>query len=78
MNGYRSYDGYGYDRNREIREAVDAGERALSSLRTAEARLNSASTWGFLDLFGGNFITGLIKHSQVNDASRYVDAARRR
>ena len=77
MNGYRSYDGYGYDRNREIREAVDAGERALSSLRTAEARLNSASTWGFLDLFGGNFITGLIKHSQVNDASRYVDAARR-
>ncbi len=66
-----------YDRNKEIREAVAAGERALSSLRSAEARLNSARTWGFLDLFGGNFITGLIKHSQMNDASRFVDEARR-
>ena len=75
MNRYDVYNGY--DRNKEIREAISAGERALSSLRAAQNSLNSASGWGFLDMFGGNLITGLIKHSKVSDASRYVDAAKR-
>ena len=75
MNRYDIYNGY--DRNKEIREAISAGERALSSLRAAQSSLNSASGWGILDMFGGNFITGLIKHSKVSDASRYVDAAKR-
>ena len=75
MNRYDVYNGY--DRNKEIREAISAGERALSSLRAAQNSLNSASGWGFLDMFGGNLITGRIKHSKVSDASRYVDAAKR-
>ena len=75
MSEYNVYNGY--DRNKEIREAIAAGERALSSLRAAQNKLNSARSWGFLDMFGGNFITGLIKHSKVSDASRYVDDARR-
>ena len=75
MNRYDVYNGY--DRNKEIREAISAGERALSSLRAAQNSLNSASGWGFLHMFGGNLITGLIKHSKVSDASRYVDAAKR-
>ena len=66
-----------YDREKEIREAIAAGERALSSLRTAQSRLDSARGWGILDLFGGNLITGLIKHSKISDASRYVEDARR-
>ena len=77
MNRY-AYTGYGiYDRNREIREAIAAGERALSSLREAQRSLDSARGWGFLDLFGGNLITGLMKHSRVSNASRYVEDARR-
>lgn len=67
----------GYDRNKEIREAIAAGERALSSLRAAQDSLNSARGWGILDMFGGNLITGLVKHAKVNDASKYVDAAKR-
>lgn len=66
-----------YDRNKELREAVSAGERALSSLRAAENSLDSARGWGLLDLFGGNLITGIIKHSRVSDASRYIEQARR-
>ena len=66
-----------YNRDKEIREAIIAGERALASLRSAQDRLDSARGWGILDLFGGNLITGLVKHSRISDASRYVDDARR-
>ncbi len=66
-----------YDRDKEIREAVGAGERALSSLREAERQLNSAGNWGLVDIFGGNTISGLVKHMKVNNASRCVDDARR-
>ncbi|MBQ6364645.1 MAG: hypothetical protein IJI62_11665 [Lachnospiraceae bacterium] len=66
-----------YDRNKEIREAITAGERALSSLRQAQAKMDSARGWGIIDLFGGNLITGLIKHSQAHDASRFVEDAKR-
>jgi hypothetical protein len=66
-----------YDRDKEIREAVGAGERALSSLREAERQLNSAGNWGLVDIFGGNTISGLMKHMKVNNASRCVDDARR-
>ena len=67
----------GYDRNKEIREAIRAGERALYSLRAAENSLDEARGWGVLDMLGGNLITGLVKHSKVGDASRYVEAAKR-
>ncbi|MBP3217827.1 MAG: hypothetical protein J6M46_05595 [Lachnospiraceae bacterium] len=66
-----------YDRNKEIREAIAAGERALYSLRAAQDKMNSARGWGIIDMFGGNLLTGLIKHSQAHDASRYVEDAKR-
>ena len=37
----------------EIKEAIAAGERALSSLYVAQEKLNSARGWGMFDLFGG-------------------------
>ncbi len=65
-----------FDREREIREAIAAGERALVSLRDAKERLDSARRWGVVDLFGGGMISGFIKHSRVNDASRILDRAK--
>ena len=35
-----------YDKDREVREAIDAGEQALRSLKTAREKLNSAGNWG--------------------------------
>ena len=35
-----------YDRQKEIAEAITAGERALSSLAAAEKSLSSAKNWG--------------------------------
>ena len=45
----------GYDIEKEKREAIEAGQRALSSLRTAKENLNSAKNWGLVDMFGGGF-----------------------
>lgn len=61
----------------EIREAITAGERALSSLYAAQEKLSSASTWGALDMFGGGMFISMIKRSKVNDASQYLEEAKR-
>ena len=62
---------------KEMKEAIDAGQRALMSLRQAQDKLGSARHWGVVDLFGGGFLTDMIKHSKINDASRYVEQAKR-
>lgn len=66
-----------YDRDKEIREAIRAGERALDSLKEAQRQLQSAGNWGLIDIFGGNTISGLMKHMKINNASRCIDDARR-
>lgn len=66
-----------YMQEKEINEAIDSGERALVSLRTAQEKLNSARNWGIFDMFGGGLITDLIKHSKMNDASTYLEEAKR-
>lgn len=60
----------------EIREAVEAGERALFSLQTAREQLNSARNWGIWDLLGGRFFTDLMKHSKLENASRCIEMAK--
>ena len=52
----------------ERREAREAGERALKSLREARGYLAKASSWGLVDLFGGNFISGALKHARLAEA----------
>ena len=36
----------GYDIEKEKREAIEAGRRALTSLQAAKENLNSAKNWG--------------------------------
>ena len=54
----------GYDIEKEKREAIEAGQQALSSLRTAEENLNSAKNWGLVDMFGGGFFSTMLKTLQ--------------
>ncbi|MDO5344700.1 MAG: hypothetical protein Q4E91_03035 [Lachnospiraceae bacterium] len=61
---------------KEIREAITAGEMALSSLYEAQEQLRSARGWGMVDLFGGGFLTDLIKHSKIDSASRCMEDAK--
>ena len=66
-----------YNRDVEIREAINAGERALRSLEEARRSLGSARNWGLLDLFGGRTISGLMKHVKVSDARGDIERAKR-
>jgi len=66
-----------YDRQKEINEAIRAGERALSSLRDADRQLGSAGNWGLVDIFGGDTISGLMKHMKINNASQCIENAKR-
>lgn len=61
---------------REIKEAMDAGERALSSLRMAQEKLNSAGNWGLFDMFGGGLFSTIMKHSKMDDAQSLMEAAK--
>ncbi len=61
---------------REIEEAVNAADEALYHLERAQNYLGSARNWGLLDLFGGGFISGLVKHSKMGDAEQEIEAAK--
>lgn len=65
-----------YNEMKEVKEAVSAGERALSSLHEAERYLDSARGWGMVDMFGGNMFSGLMKHSKIDQASQAMNRAK--
>ncbi|MDO5137984.1 MAG: hypothetical protein Q4D71_05920 [Oscillospiraceae bacterium] len=66
-----------YNREKEVREAINAGQRALDSLYLAERKMSNASDWGFLDLLGGKWFSGLMKHSNLSDAAVLLRKAKR-
>lgn len=66
---------YNYEKERQ--EAIDAGNRALQSLYTAQDQLSSAKNWGMLDMFGGGLLTGMIKHSKMDNAQENMEQAKR-
>ena len=66
----------GYDIEKEKREAIEAGRRALNSLQTAKENLNSAKNWGLVDMFGGGFFTTMLKHSKMDQAKQNMEQAK--
>lgn len=50
----------GYDIEKEKREAIEAGRKALNSLSAAKENLNSAKNWGLVDMFGGGFFSTML------------------
>lgn len=65
-----------YDREKEKREAIDAGNRALDSLRAARDSLNSAKNWGLMDMLGGGFFSTMFKRTKMDQAKQYMEQAR--
>ena len=66
----------GYDIEKEKREAIDAGRRAINSLKTAIDNLNSAKNWGLADMFGGGFFTTMFKQSKMEQARQNMEQAK--
>lgn len=63
------------NREKELREAREAGARALNSLREAKQHMDSARGWGLLDIFGGGMLTTMIKHSKMDNAKDCIRRA---
>ena len=59
-----------------MKEAMDAGERALATLKSAQEKLNSASNWGVFDMFGGGLFSTIMKRSKMTDAQNLMETAK--
>lgn len=60
---------------KELQEAIEAGEKALAALSNVKKSLSSAESWGLFDILGGGLITTAIKHSRIGDARDKVEQA---
>lgn len=65
-----------FDLEKEKREAIEAGNRALCSLREAQKNLQSAKNWGIWDMLGGGFISTMAKHSKMDRAKQNMEQAK--
>lgn len=62
---------------KEIYEAINAGNRAYESLNGALEQLDNAKGWGILDIVGGGFFSSFIKRDRMKKANMYIDRAKR-
>lgn len=58
---------------KEMNEALAAGEEALSIINRVLSNLDSAEGWGTWDLMGGGLISGMAKHSHLDEAQKLVE-----
>lgn len=56
---------------KEIDESILAGNKLNNEIIQAIKLLDSAKTWGTIDLLGGDFISSLAKHKKVDEAQRH-------
>lgn len=58
--------------DKEIDEALAAGDVVLQKLNQACDTLRDAHTWGTIDMFGGGLMSAMIKHSHMNNAQQTI------
>jgi hypothetical protein len=63
--------------HKELREALDAGERAMAALEQVQSELQSAANWGTWDLLGGGLLVTMAKHSRIDAAREHAHTAQR-
>ena len=58
---------------REIREAIAAGESALVIVESIQKSLGDAEGWGTWDMLGGGFLSTMFKHDALDEAQSKVE-----
>lgn len=58
---------------RELREAIFAGNNALSVADRVRKELEEAESWSTFDILGGGIIAGAIKHEHMDNAQEEVE-----
>ena len=64
------------DYDKERQEAVEAGERALQSLKEARSHISGAKGFGVWDSLGGGTFVSLAKHYKISRARDAIYRAR--
>lgn len=59
--------------NKELEEAISAGNSAMQIADGILESLSSAESWGTYDLLGGGIIADAVKHSHLDDAQSQVE-----
>jgi hypothetical protein len=62
---------------KELAEAIRAGESALRALRDVQGDLQSAANWGTWDMLGGGILSTMAKHSKIDSAKQRAHTAQR-
>lgn len=57
------------DQLKELKEAKRAAEEVIARIDHALSSLESASSWGLWDLFGGDFFSSWMKRGKIQDAN---------
>lgn len=60
-------------RQKEIREAVQAGQAALETARQMQESLDDAEGWSTIDLMGGSILTDLAKYEHLDQAQELAE-----
>lgn len=61
------------DRLKELKEARSAADMAIAKIDCGLNQLESASSWGILDILGGSLISSLVKRNKIGEANRSLD-----
>lgn len=57
---------------KEIKEAISPGKAAINVLGNALDLLDSARSWGTLDLLGGGLLADMMKHNKIDEAKQCI------
>lgn len=58
---------------KEIKEAINAGDRVISQLDQAKSALTSARNWGTWDMLGGGTLSTMVKRQKMREAQDYIN-----
>ena len=61
------------DRLKELKEARDSANLAIVKIDEGIGQLKSASSWGILDILGGDFFSSLVKRNKIGGANRSLE-----
>lgn len=59
--------------DKELKEAVNAGDSLIEVLEEAKKEFESAKSWGTLDMFGGGVMSSMIKRGHIENANRVLN-----
>jgi hypothetical protein len=60
------------DRLKELYEAKTAAQEVVARIDNALSSLDSASSWGIIDLFGGGMFSSFVKRERIRDANSEI------